>query len=118
MNRRVMKEVRGLGIPPELEGETAQNMLQILYDVRRLKPDAFVHINPLFCCPGLVSTALLRRLAELSGVPVIHLFYDGLHSPNEDLEPHVHYLREKLARRRRPRPARGLNTTKHIGILR
>lgn len=106
MDRRLMREVRRLGIPPELEGETAQNVLKILYSLRYLRPDAFVHINPLFCCPGLVSSALFRRLEERTGVPVIHLFYDGIHSPNENLEPHIHYLKEKRARGGRARPDR------------
>jgi predicted CoA-substrate-specific enzyme activase len=107
MDRRLMRELRRLGIPPELEGETAQNTLQILYALRYLQPDAFVHINPLFCCPGLISTALFRRLEERTGVPVIHLFYDGIHSPNENLEPYIHYLKE---RRKFRGPARDLGT--------
>ncbi len=91
----LMSEVRRLGIPPELEGETAQNVFKILHSLRYHQPDAFVHINPLFCCPGVVSTALFRRLEERTGVPCIHLFYDGIHSPNDDLEPHIHYLKNK-----------------------
>jgi len=31
------------------------------------------------------------------GIPVINLFYDGLRSPNENLEPYVFYLRQKKA---------------------
>jgi hypothetical protein len=88
--------VRGLGIPPDLEGETAQNTLEILHNLRHFPPDAFVHINPLFCCPGLVSSALFHWVEARSGVPVIHLFYDGIHSPNENLEPYIHYLKKKL----------------------
>jgi len=100
MGGPLMREVRKLGIPPELEGETAQNVFKILHSLRHLRPDAFVHINPLFCCPGVVSTALFHRLEERTGVPCIHLFYDGIHSPNDDLEPYVHYLRQKRRDRR------------------
>jgi predicted nucleotide-binding protein (sugar kinase/HSP70/actin superfamily) len=96
----ILEGVRGLGIPPELGGETAQNAFKILHSLRYLRPDAFVHLNPLFCCPGVVSTALFRRLEEGTGVPCIHLFYDGIHSPNDELEPHIHYLRRKLEHRR------------------
>jgi predicted nucleotide-binding protein (sugar kinase/HSP70/actin superfamily) len=103
MDRRLLRDVRRLGIPLELEGETAQNSLQILYGLRHLRPDAFVHTNPLFCCPGVVSAALFRRVGELTGVPIIHLIYDGIHSPNDSLEPHIHYLREKRARASRAR---------------
>jgi predicted CoA-substrate-specific enzyme activase len=96
LSGQIMREVRRLGIPPELEGETAQNVFKILHSLRHLRPDAFVHINPLFCCPGVVSTALFRRLEERTGVPCIHLFYDGIHNPNDDLEPHIHYLIQRL----------------------
>jgi predicted nucleotide-binding protein (sugar kinase/HSP70/actin superfamily) len=106
MSGRLMREVRRLGIPPELEGETAQNAFKILHSLRHLRPDAFVHINPLFCCPGVVSTALFHRLEERTGVPCIHLFYDGIHSPNDDLEPHIHYLIQKQRDRRRSGGAR------------
>jgi hypothetical protein len=26
---------------------------------------------------------------------VIHLFYDGIHNPNENLEPYIYYLKKK-----------------------
>jgi hypothetical protein len=34
---------------------------------------------------------------EEYGLPVINLFYDGLRSPNENLEPHIFYLRQAKA---------------------
>jgi hypothetical protein len=34
------------------------------------------------------------------GVPVINLFYDGLRSPNENLEPYIFYLRQKTGEAR------------------
>ncbi|MEW5900035.1 MAG: hypothetical protein AB1715_01065 [Acidobacteriota bacterium] len=41
------------------------------------------------------------------GVPVIHLFYDGIHSPNENLEPYIHYLRKEKISRAEKREERG-----------
>jgi len=90
-----LRHVRELGIPPELDGETAQNALKIFYYLQHIRPDGFVHINPLFCCPGVVSSALFHWVEENFGVPVIHLFYDGMASPNENLEPYIHYLKKK-----------------------
>lgn len=94
-NGRHLEAVRKLGIPPDLDGETAQNALKIFYYLQHIRPDGFVHINPLFCCPGVVSRALFRWVEEKFGIPVIHLFYDGLTSPNENLEPYIHYLKKK-----------------------
>ncbi len=100
MDTKLLKDLRNLGIPPELEGETAQNVMKILYYLKHFKPDAFVHINPLYCCPGVVSNALLNWVEADHGVPVIHLFYDGIQNPNENLEPYIHYLKRKKAARR------------------
>jgi predicted CoA-substrate-specific enzyme activase len=96
MDGSLLKDVRRIGIPPELEGETAQNAMKVFYYLRHLRPDGFVHINPLYCCPGAVSHALLSYLERTCGVPVIHLFYDGLNNPNENLEPYIFYLRRKI----------------------
>jgi hypothetical protein len=49
---------------------------------------------------GAVSSALLRWVEANRGVPVINLFYDGLRSPNENLEPHLFCLRRKMAESR------------------
>ena len=99
-NRRLLKEVRRVGIPAELEGETALNLARIFYYWKHIRPDAFVHINPLYCCPGVVTTALARWAEEKLGVPIIHLFYDGISNPNESLRPYIHYLREKKMKSR------------------
>ncbi len=96
MDGSLLKNVRQIGIPPELEGETAQNAMKIFYYLRHLRPDGFVHINPLYCCPGVVSHALLGWIERTCGVPVIHLFYDGLNNPNDNLEPYIFYLRRKI----------------------
>jgi predicted nucleotide-binding protein (sugar kinase/HSP70/actin superfamily) len=95
MEGDLLKNVRGIGIPPELGGESAQNALKIFYYLRHLRPDGFVHLNPLYCCPGVVSRALLGWVEREFGVPVIHLFYDGIHNPNENLEPYIYYLKKK-----------------------
>jgi predicted CoA-substrate-specific enzyme activase len=99
MNGSLLKNLRRIGIPPELEGETAQNVMKIFYYLENVKPDGFVHINPLYCCPGVVSTALLHWVETRYNLPVIHLFYDGIRSPNENLEPYIYYLRKKREKR-------------------
>jgi hypothetical protein len=71
--------------------------MKIIYYLKYIKPDAFIHINPLYCCPGVVSSALLHWVETQYGVPVIHLFYDGIQNPNENLEPYIYYLKRKKA---------------------
>jgi len=95
LDGRALKNLRRMGIPPELEGETPQNIAMIFNYLQHLRPDGFVHINPLYCCPGAVSSALLKWVEKEHGIPVINLFYDGLRSPNENLEPYIFYLRQK-----------------------
>jgi predicted CoA-substrate-specific enzyme activase len=102
---RLLKDLRNIGIPPELEGETAQNVMKMIYYLKYIKPDAFVHINPLYCCPGVVSSALFHWVETQYGVPVIHLFYDGIQNPNENLEPYIYYLKRKKASLRAGTPA-------------
>jgi predicted CoA-substrate-specific enzyme activase len=97
MDGAMLMKLREIGIPPELDGETSLNILKSIYYLQYLKPDGFVHVNPLYCCPGAVSSALLSWVEKEYGVPVINLFYDGLHSPNENLEPYIYYLRQKKA---------------------
>jgi predicted CoA-substrate-specific enzyme activase len=95
MDGRALQNLRRMGIPAELDGETPQNIAMIFYYLQHLRPDGFVHINPLYCCPGAVSSALLKWVEKEHGIPVINLFYDGLRNPNENLEPYVFYLRQK-----------------------
>jgi hypothetical protein len=49
---------------------------------------------------GAVSSALLSWVEKEHGIPVINLFYGGLRSPNEHLEPYIFYLRRKTAEAR------------------
>jgi predicted nucleotide-binding protein (sugar kinase/HSP70/actin superfamily) len=97
MDGRALKNLRRMGLPPELDGETPQNIAMIFTYLQHLCPDGFVHINPLYCCPGAVSSALLKWVERDYGIPVINLFYDGLRNPNENLEPYIFYLRQKPA---------------------
>ena len=60
--------------------------------------EAIIHANPLFCCPGVVTASLFRKIQEDFGVPIIDIFYDGSGNPNRVLIPHLHYLRKGLSR--------------------
>ena len=79
-----------------IAGETSINIGRALYYIRHGLVDAIVHINPIFCCPGVVTSSIYRKMQEDFGIPIIDIFYDGTGKPNDILIPHLHYLREKL----------------------
>jgi predicted nucleotide-binding protein (sugar kinase/HSP70/actin superfamily) len=75
-------------------GETAQNILKI-FSLLRHYPDIalFIHVNPLFCCPALVSEALFKAIEKDIGIPIVSLIYDGTTAQrNEILAPYLHYI--------------------------
>ncbi len=80
-------------IAPELAGETSVNVGRALYMLEHRQVDAIVHVNPIFCCPGVLSSSLFRRLQQDYGVPIVDIFYDGSGEPNRVLVPHLTFLR-------------------------
>jgi predicted CoA-substrate-specific enzyme activase len=75
-------------------GETAQNILKI-FSLRHHYPQIalFIHVNPLFCCPALVSEALFKTIEKDIGIPIVSLMYDGTTGrQNESLAPYLHYI--------------------------
>ena len=86
-------DARGLG--HYLPGETSLNTARALYCLARKSVEAIVHINPMFCCPGVVSASLFKKISRDFGVPIVDIFYDGTGDPNRVLVPHLHYLRER-----------------------
>ena len=79
-------------------GETAQNIIKI-YSMIKHYPDIsmFIHVNPLFCCPGLVSESIFKRVEKTTGIPIISIIYDGTMSNKNDLlAPHLYYIQQSL----------------------
>jgi len=85
------------GIEHYIAGETSINLGRALYYIKNGLVDAILHINPMFCCPGVVTASVYRKLQEDYGVPIIDIFYDGTGNPNKILIPHLHYLKEKIS---------------------
>jgi hypothetical protein len=74
-------------------GETVINLLKI-FSLLDHYPDIslFVHVNPIFCCPGLVSESIFRAVEKDIGVPIVSVVYDGTTTnKNELLVPYLHY---------------------------
>ncbi len=76
-------------------GETAQNIIKI-YSALEHVPDIslIVHVNPIFCCAGLVSEAIFKKVEKDIGIPIVSITYDGTNAPkNEALAPYLHFIR-------------------------
>ncbi len=79
-------------------GETSQNLMKIFHLLEQY-PDIrlFVHVNPIFCCPGLVSEAIFKRVEEEIGVPIVSIVYDGTKGDqNQVIRPYLHFIRERM----------------------
>ena len=83
------------GFSHYLAGETSINVGKALWYCSKRSVEAIVHVNPLFCCPGVVTASLFRKIQADFGIPIIDIFFDGTGSPNRVLIPHLHYLRRE-----------------------
>jgi predicted CoA-substrate-specific enzyme activase len=88
----LMKEY---GINHYIAGETSMNIGRMLYYIKNKTVDAVVHLNPLFCCPGVVSASIFRKIQKDFNIPIIDLFYDGNNKPNKLIIPQLYYLSKK-----------------------
>ena len=86
------------GLSLDHGGETAQNLLKI-FTLLKHHPDIslFIHVNPIFCCPGLVSESIFKSVEKDIGLPIVSITYDGTSSRRNDiLAPYIHYLRQAI----------------------
>jgi predicted CoA-substrate-specific enzyme activase len=84
------------GVALENSGESAENLLKTWY-IKKHFPEValFVQLSPVFCCAGLVTEAMNKRIEEITGTPVVSLTYDGAGgSCNEVLAPYLRYPRK------------------------
>jgi len=79
-------------IPLEFEGESILTIGRALHFIREEKVDAVINLSPTFCMPGTTTSAILARIEDETGVPIISNFYDGSGEPNKILRPHLHCL--------------------------
>jgi hypothetical protein len=72
-------------------GETSENLLKVYY-LRENYPDLklIIHVYPLFCCPGLVSEAIYKKVEKDLAIPIVSIAYDGTQADrNRILEPYL-----------------------------
>lgn len=90
-----VKLMEEFGIKNFIAGETSMNVGRALYYIKNKTVDAMVHLNPLFCCPGVVSASIFRKIQKDFDIPIIDIFYDGNNKPNKIIIPQLYYLKNK-----------------------
>ena len=78
-------------------GETTENLLKVFYLKETYAQLKFIiNVNPIFCCPGLISEAIYKRVENDIDIPILSILYDGTQADkNRILKPYLHYLREE-----------------------
>jgi hypothetical protein len=95
-NDNIIKQLDRYKLTPEHGGETAQNLLKI-HGLIEHYPNLclIIHVNPIFCCPGLVSESIFKVLEKEIDIPIVSLTYDGTGTrKNEILAPYLHFIRQ------------------------
>jgi len=78
-------------------GETAQNIIKI-FSILQHETDMalIIHVNPIFCCAGLISESIFRAVEKDIDIPIISIVYDGTNTKrNETLAPYLHFIKNK-----------------------
>jgi hypothetical protein len=78
-------------------GESLDNLIKVA-SLMRHYPDIslFVQASPAFCCPSLVTEAMIRDIERVTGVPVVPVTYDGTGSfKNDIVVPYIKFPRRK-----------------------
>ncbi len=76
-------------------GETTENLLKV-YFLKENYPDLKLIINvyPIYCCPGLVSDAIYKKVEKEIGIPIVSITYDGTQADkNKVLNPYLYFLK-------------------------
>ena len=79
-------------------GETAQNVLKVFALLQHYPDLALIlHVNPIFCCPGLVSDSVFKAVENDIGIPIVFdSSTDGTAAKkNEALAPYLHYILQR-----------------------
>jgi hypothetical protein len=86
------------GVTIEHHGESMENLLKVHYLSRRHKDlGLFVQTSPSFCCAGLITEAMRRKIEEVTGIPVVSITYDGTGGDkNNVVVPYLAFLRKEV----------------------
>ena len=82
------------GIKHFIPGETTINVCRLLYYVKHRLVEAVIHVNPILCCPGSVTSSIYRKMQKDFNIPIVDIFYDGTNRPNKIITPHISTLKK------------------------
>ncbi len=85
-------------IPLNFEGEAIITIGRAVLFAKHDKVDMVVNAAPFGCMPGTLTTAIMRKLQEDLGIPVVGMFYDGTPGLNKALEPFIESIRNRARR--------------------
>lgn len=80
------------GLRNFIAGETAISVGRLLWYIDQGLVDGVIHVNPLLCCPGVISASIFKNIQNQYKLPIIDLFYDGTNKPNAMIKPLMFYL--------------------------
>jgi hypothetical protein len=53
-----------------------------------------INVYPIFCCPGLISEAIYKKVEKEIGLSIVSIAYDGTQADkNKVLNPYLHFLK-------------------------
>ncbi len=87
------------GLRIENSGESMENILKIYY-LKKHYPDIalFVQTTPAFCCPSLITEAMVATIEKKTQTPVASITYDGTGgNNNEVIIPYLKFPRQHWA---------------------
>jgi len=85
-------------IPLNFEGEAIITIGRAALFATRDNVDMIVNAAPFGCMPGTLTTAIMRKLQDDLGIPVVGMFYDGTPGLNKALEPFIESIRNRATR--------------------
>jgi predicted nucleotide-binding protein (sugar kinase/HSP70/actin superfamily) len=85
-------------IPLNFEGEAIITIGRAVLFAKHDKVDMVVNAAPFGCMPGTLTTAIMRKLQDDLGIPVVGMFYDGTPGLNKALEPFIESIRNRAER--------------------
>jgi len=83
------------GVKIEHTGESLDNLLKVHY-IKKHHPDValFVQASPALCCPSLITEAMVKKIEQVTSVPVVSITYDGTGGfKNNKIIPYLKYPR-------------------------
>jgi len=97
-SQTILEKLKKYKISFKHGGETAQNIIKVFCILQQQKDvSLFIHVNPIFCCAGLISEAFFKAVEKDIGIPIVSIVYDGTNTKRNDmLAPYLHFIKNRV----------------------